>query len=151
MERVSVDDLENEPRVADVQKHLTDPLNLSDMAINYYELAPGDSFSGGLHTHMNQEEIFYVIEGEATFETMDDEVTVGAGEVVRFAPGEYQEGKNEGDDRIVALALGAPQEAGETRVPLPCGECGDADFHVADVGADGVTLSCPECGNEVEA
>lgn len=150
MEKVTVDDIENEPRVAEVQKHLSDPLDLSDMAINYYELAPGDSFSGGVHTHMNQEEIFYVVEGEATFETLDGDVSVGADEVVRFAPGEYQEGKNEGDDRVVALALGAPQDAGETRVPMPCQECGDADYHVAHVEPGGVRLVCPECGNEIQ-
>jgi len=150
MEKVSVDDLENEPRVADVQKHLTEPLGLSDMAMNYYELEPGESFSGGLHTHMNQEEIFCVIEGQATFETPDDEYTVGPGEVVRAAPGEYQEGKNEGDERVVALALGAPQGMGETRALFPCQECGDSDYHVSDVSGDGVTLTCPECGNVVE-
>lgn len=150
MERVSTDDVQNEPRVADVQKHLTEPLGLSDMAMNYYELEPGDSFSGGLHTHMDQEEIFYVIEGEATFETMDETVTVGPHEVVRFAPGEYQEGKNESDERVVALALGAPQEMGETRSAMPCGECG-ADYHVAEVHDEGVTLTCPDCGNVIEA
>ncbi|MFB6165069.1 MAG: cupin domain-containing protein [Haloarculaceae archaeon] len=149
MERVVVDDLENEPRVAAVQKHLSDPLGLTDMAANYYELEPGDSFSGGLHTHTNQEEVFYVIEGTATFETMDDEVTVGAGEAVRFAPGEYQEGTNAGDERVVALALGAPADPGETRVPMACRECDEAEYHRVDVSAEGVTLSCPACGNEL--
>lgn len=149
MERVSTDAVENEPRVATVQKHLTEPLGLSDMAINYYELEPGDSFSGGLHTHTEQEEIFYIIEGEATFQTVDDSVTVGPGEAIRFAPGEYQEGKNDGDDSIVALAFGAPQEMGETRSALPCDECG-AEYHVVDVGTTSVTLTCPDCGNEFQ-
>ncbi|MFB6171596.1 MAG: cupin domain-containing protein [Haloarculaceae archaeon] len=150
MEKVTVEDVTNEPRVAAVTKHLTDPLGLSDAAINYFELEPGDSFSGGLHTHTDQEEIFYVIEGEATFETLDDAFTIGADEAVRFAGGEYQEGRNESDDRVVALAIGAPQEMGETRAPLPCSACGDSDYHVAEVEPDGVTLVCPECGNEVE-
>jgi len=150
MEHVSVDDLENHPRVADVQKHATDPLGLADMALNYYELEPGDSFSGGLHTHTDQEEVFYVLEGTATFETNDGDVEVGADEVVRFAPGEYQEGHNASDDRVRALAMGAPQEAGETRAAVPCGECG-ADHHVAHVDGEGVTLECPDCGAVVDA
>jgi uncharacterized cupin superfamily protein len=149
MEKLDIDGLENHPRVADVQKHLTNPLGLSDMALNYYELDPGESFSGGLHTHMNQEEIFYVIEGTATFDTPEDSHEVGANEIVRFAPGEYQEGKNESDDRVRALALGAPQEAGETRTALPCSECG-ADYHTAEVTDDGVILTCPDCENVVE-
>jgi mannose-6-phosphate isomerase-like protein (cupin superfamily) len=149
MEKVSIEDLDNDPRVADVQKHATAPLNLSDMAMNYYELEPGESFSGGLHTHMNQEEVFYVIEGTATFETKGGEVEVGADEVVRFAPGEYQEGKNESDGRIRALAMGAPQEDGEVRAAIPCQECG-ADYHVSHVDEEGVTLECPDCGNVIE-
>ena len=149
MEKVDIDALDNHPRVADVQKHLTDPLGLADMALNYYELDPGESFSGGLHTHMNQEEIFYVIEGTATFDTKAGSHEVGADEVVRFAPGEYQEGKNESDERVRALAFGAPQDDGETRSALPCSECG-ADYHTVEVTADGVTLTCPDCENVVE-
>lgn len=149
MEKVSIDDLDNDPRVAAVQKHATASLSLGDMAMNYYELEPGDSFSGGLHTHMNQEEVFYVIEGTATFETMDGAVEVGADEVVRFAPGEYQEGKNESNSSVRALAMGAPQDAGETRSALPCEECG-ADYHTAVVDESGVTLECPDCEAVVE-
>ena len=147
MEHVSVDDLQNHPRAASVTKGLTAPLGLSDMALNYYELEPGDSFSGGVHTHTNQEEAFYILEGTATFETLDDEFEVRQGEAVRFAPGEYQEGRNESDDRVRGLALGAPQESGEVRVPLPCRECGEADYHVSHVHEEGITMECPECGN----
>ncbi|AQL42758.1 hypothetical protein BV210_08560 [Halorientalis sp. IM1011] len=149
MDHVSLEDMENHPRVAAVQKHATDPLNLADMALNYYELEPGDSFSGGLHTHMNQEEVFLVMEGTATFQTKEDEVEVGENEIVRFAPGEYQEGRNDGEERVRAVAMGAPQDDGETRSALPCQECG-AEYHVVEVTADSVELTCPECGNEVE-
>lgn len=149
MDRVSVDELDNAPRVADVQKHLTDPLSLGDMALNYYELEPGESFSGGMHTHTEQEELFYVMEGTATFQTEEGTVEVGADGAVRFAPGEYQEGRNESDGRVRALAMGAPQEMGETRAKFPCPECG-ADYHVTEVDAEGVTLTCPDCENVVE-
>jgi len=149
MDHVSLEDLENHPRVATVQKHDTEPLNLADMALNYYELQPRDSLSGGLHTHMNQEEVFLVMEGTATFQTKEEEIEVGENEIVRFAPGEYQEGKNESDERVRAVAMGAPQEDGETRSALPCQECG-AEYHVVDVQPDGVELTCPDCGNEVQ-
>lgn len=149
MEKVSVEERDRSARTADVQAALSDPLDLSDMAMNYYELEPGDSFSGGLHTHMNQEEIFYVIEGTATFETREETVEVGADEAIRFAPGEYQEGRNEADGRIRALAMGAPQDQGETRSALPCENCG-ADYHEVDMGGEGLTLVCPDCGHEIE-
>jgi len=148
MEHVSVDEPDPTARTADVQAGLTDPLDLADVAMNYYELAPGQSLSGGLHTHMAQEEIFYVLEGTATFETPEETVEVGADEAIRFAPGEYQEGTNEGDERLRVLALGAPQAQGETRALFPCENCG-ADYHVVDIGAESMTLVCPDCGEEI--
>ena len=149
MEKASLDSLENHSRSSDVRKMMTDALNLADLSMNYFELEPGESFSGGMHTHMDQEEVFFVIDGTATFQTRDDEIVVEENEAVRFAPGEYQEGVNNGDDRIRALALGAPQEQGETRTLFPCGECG-AEYHEVEIGGDGITLMCPDCGNEME-
>lgn len=149
MEKASIDNVENQSRSSDIRKFMTDPLNLDDLSLNYFELEPGESFSGGMHTHMNQEEIFFVIDGRATFQTPDDEIEVDENEAIRFAPGEYQEGTNQGDDRVRALALGAPQEQGETRTRFPCGECG-ADYHTVDVSGEGITLTCPDCGNEME-
>jgi len=149
MEKASVESVENRSRSSDVRKFMTDALDLDDVSLNYFELEPGESFSGGMHTHTNQEEIFFVIEGTATFNTRDDEVEVEENEAVRFPPGEYQEGLNEGDGRVRALALGAPQDQGETRTLFPCGECG-AEYHTVDVGGEGITLTCPDCGNEME-
>lgn len=149
MERVHLPQLENQPRQPTVRKHATDPLNLSDMALNYYELEPGDSISGGLHTHMNQEEAFYVLEGTATFHTIDDTIEVGEDEIIRFGPGEYQEAKNESEDRVRAIAFGAPQEMGETRSALSCRECG-AEYHTVEPSKDHVTLICPDCGNQFD-
>jgi len=149
MEKASVGSLENHSRSSEVRKFMTDALNLEDLSMNYFELKPGESFSGGMHTHMNQEETFFVIEGKATFKTRDGEVKVGENEAVRFAPGEYQEGRNEGDERIRALALGTPQEQGETRTRFPCGECG-AEYHEVEITEEGILLTCPDCGNEME-
>jgi uncharacterized cupin superfamily protein len=149
MQHVSVEDPEDAARTADVMSPLTEALGLSDMALNYYELGPGDSMSGGLHTHMDQEELFYVLEGTATFETPEETLELGPGEAIRFAPGEYQEGRNESDGRVRALAMGAPQDQGETRSAVPCQECG-ADYHVVEIGEESVTLVCPDCGNEFE-
>jgi len=52
MEKASVDSLENHSRSSDVRKLMTDALNLADFSMNYFELEPGESFSGGMHTHM---------------------------------------------------------------------------------------------------
>ncbi|WP_435129174.1 cupin domain-containing protein [Halobaculum sp. D14] len=151
MEHVDIDDVEpSVPGGRDVDyRGLTAPLDTDGLALNYYRLSPGDSFSGGLHTHLDQEEVFVVVEGTATFETPDEEFAVGPNEAVRFAPGEYQTGRNEGDDDVVAFALGAPRDSTEIRIPLECRECGH-DALAALPGDDGMQYECPECGTPAD-
>jgi uncharacterized cupin superfamily protein len=171
MERVRVDDVENDVQPAAVMRKLTRPLGLTDLAINHYELEPGDSFSFAYHSHGVQEEVFYVIEGTATFDTggprsgpesasggtASDEssVEVGAGEAIRFDRGEFQRGWNRGEERVVALALGAPLEYGEQVKLRDCPDCGEpTDNRLKRVESDGeggedvVVAYCEECGAE---
>ena len=150
MERVSVDDVEPD-RAGGADRHgLTDPLGATDVAINLYRLAPGERASG-LHAHTDQEEVFFVVEGEATFETLDGPVVVGAGEVIRFAPGEYHSGTIAEDSAVAVYALGAPPGGGDVRVPLPCPECGH-DARRPGLDEDGTpVLICPECAAETGA
>ena len=152
MERVDVAELDTFPHPAgatDGGRALADALGTTDVAMNHYTLAPGDACSGGVHTHLDQEEIFYVLSGRVPFQTKDDDRTVTEGEVIRFAPGEYHHGTNRTDEEAVVLAIGAPgkrHDWEQIRVPVPCPECGvDAmgvDFGAGEAGG----LRCPECG-----
>ncbi|MFB6198090.1 MAG: cupin domain-containing protein, partial [Halobacteriaceae archaeon] len=112
MRTIAPEDLDDRMGPASVVRPLTDQLGLTNAAINYYELEPGDSFAFGYHAHEQQEEIFYIQRGRVTFRTQEGDVSVEAGELARFGPGEYQRGINEGEERVVALAIGAPKEAG---------------------------------------
>ena len=151
MEKVTVDDVaESEMGEGDV-RNVADALGTTDLAMNRYSLAPGEDFTSGLHTHLDQEEVFYVIEGTATFETPDGSREVDAGEAIRFAPGDYQQGRNDGDERVVALALGAPKESTEVRVPMDCPECNESDDMALRFENGEMTLQCPECGTTVDA
>ncbi|UIP00399.1 cupin domain-containing protein [Halobaculum sp. CBA1158] len=113
MEHVVVDDLDNSLQPAAVMRHLTEPLGCEDLAINYYELAPGDSFAFAYHNHEVQEEVFVVLSGTATWVVgpepadSDDptaadpgdprerrEVEVGPMEAIRVPPGQFQRGWN---------------------------------------------------------
>jgi uncharacterized cupin superfamily protein len=148
MEKVRIDDVDSYMGPADVKRPLTKALGAADVALNYYELAPGDSFAFGYHAHEDQEEVFYVQSGTVTFETADDPVAVGPGEAVRFAPGEFQRGVNEGDRRVVALAIGAPRDAGETEVRRHCEDCGERtpnDIEMTD-DREALVTRCVECG-----
>ena len=149
MEKVSIDDIEANAFGSDIDRRgLSDPLGTTDFALNRYRLNPGERFSGGMHAHMDQEEVFVILEGEATFETMDGEVTVGENEVIRFASGEFQSGKNDSDREVVAFAMGAPRDSEDVRLPQNCPECGHDNVR-AIPGDDGFDLQCPECGAEV--
>ena len=153
MEKVDVDDVE--PAFfggSDVDRRgLSNHLDTEDLAINYYALDPGQSLSGGMHTHMDQEEVFYVVEGTVTFQTPEAEVSVGPHEAIRFARGDFQTSVNDGDDDAVVLALGAPRGSEDIRVPMECRECGDSDTLRFLMDEDGQRLRCPECGNEFDA
>jgi uncharacterized cupin superfamily protein len=150
MRTVDLADLDSRIGPADVTYPLTDLLGTRDLALNYYELAPGDSFAYGYHAHADQEEVFYVQAGTVTFRTVEGDVAVGPDELVRFGPGEYQRGVNEGDGRVVALALGAPRESGETDIRRYCGDCDAETSQEPDFRADRavVVLECTECGAE---
>jgi quercetin dioxygenase-like cupin family protein len=153
MEHVAIGEVDNSVQPAAVMRQLTEPLGCSDVAINYYELAPGDSFAFAYHEHEVQEEIFVVLEGTATWELADEDgdgrqtVEVGPGEAIRFPPGERQRGWNwsgrtndtepddsegrDGDDtrssdgqRVRALAVGAPLAYGDQPKSADCPECG---------------------------
>ncbi|KZN25900.1 hypothetical protein A4G99_01140 [Haladaptatus sp. R4] len=156
MKSVSIDEAD-ESGDSEISRHeLTEPLGTTHVAINYYRLAPEEGLPGGLHTHMDQEEVFVVIEGKAAFEmypSIDAEneegktVTINAGEAIRFAPGEFRSGKNESDDELVILALGAPRDSNEVRFPVDCPDCGlgELGFEMTD---DGPLFVCPECDTE---
>lgn len=155
METVTIDDVEpgttDDHRTHD-RRVLTDLLGTSDLALVHYELEPGEQFSGSLHTHVDQEEVFVVRSGEATFETGAGDITVGANEAIRFAPGEYQHGYNDGDEPVEALALGAPRDSTDVRIShiagygdISCPECGHDAMRVDPSEGDS-ELDCPECG-----
>lgn len=159
MERISIEDIEDREASTAVGDRcgLSDPLWTTGVAINHYRLAPGDGFPGGLHAHMDQEEIFVVIEGEAIFETYAPHggetprkgtESVAAGEAIRFAPGEFQSGRNESDRDCVALALGAPRNSEDVRIPVACPGCGHGDTRLETGEGDTITFVCPDCGDE---
>lgn len=154
MERARVDELE----VIDADQGLriaTDALGATEVAINRYDLAPGGRI-GGYHAHHDQEEVFYVLAGQLTFETEDGDVQVGPDEAVHFARGEFHFGYNAGDEPVRAIALGAPPDSREIESVRECIGCGEvfhhhrASFATRGIGPDDPArrVACPECGAE---
>ena len=128
-------------------RKLSEPLGTTGMAINHYELAPGESFTISSHCHDEQEEVFYVETGEITFETPEDDLTVGAAELLRVAPGEYQLGTNRSDEPATAIVVGAPREE-DGKMLFACEDCGEYTPHELDESAE--QYRCTDCGTAFE-
>lgn len=150
MERAQINEIDSWMGPADVKRPLGEELGTTDVAINYYELAPGESFSFGYHRHTDQEEVFYVQSGTVTFETEDDDVVVEDGEAIRFGPGEWQRGTNESDERVIALALGAPADPGKTEICRECIACEERTSQRIEMTdeRDALVTICEECESE---
>ncbi|OLZ39492.1 hypothetical protein A6E15_00175 [Natrinema saccharevitans] len=172
MEKRSVDEIENVPHFMGInsrRKPLSRAIEEMGFAMVHFELEPGESFSGGHHTHHDQEELFYVIDGTATFEVKSgpgaepETHEVGPGEVIHFERGgSYQTGGNEGDERVVAVALGVGEPRhgwADTKVLFDCENCGRETVH--DIEAvrpedermpepDETVISCQDCATVAE-
>ncbi|WP_435551463.1 cupin domain-containing protein [Natrinema sp. CGMCC1.2065] len=155
MQKINLDDMTPESG-GQKRRSVSDPLDATDFSMNYYALEPGEEFAGRLHTHLDQEETFFVLEGEATFETKpelgaaSETVTVSEGEMIRFDAGEYQQGRNEADEPLRALALGTPQESTDIRVAVPCRDCGESEYMEFTMVDGEPAMECPDCGTELE-
>lgn len=154
MEHVVLTDVTMPPTIspASVLKPLGRDLGTEHVAINYFELSPGDAFGFDYHRHGDQEEIFGILEGTATFATETGDVEVAGGEAIRCGPGEFQLGSNRGDRRVRAVALGGPRETTEIEYKRRCGHCAQDTIQgtAIDRAARVVTLTCQSCGGTVE-
>jgi len=147
MKTVAIERIEPANVGSDAEKQsLGYALGTTDVAINRYRVEPGNRLAG-LHAHADQEEIFVVLDGTVTFETLDGVVTVSPGEAVRFEPGEHQSGKNDADTDAVVLALGAPRDTNELLIPIVCPECGHEEQRLVRTDTGGA-LVCSACGTE---
>lgn len=131
-------------------RHALSPdLGAEHVAINAYLLGPGDGLPGGLHAHGDQEEVFVVQSGTLTFETLDSEVTVPAESVVRFGPGEFQSGRDAHDEPVAVLAIGAPPDSQDIRIPADCPECSASELRL-EFGGNRDRLRCTNCTTAFE-
>lgn len=152
MEHVAIDGVDPSP-YRESRRDLSDALGTTDVAVVYFDVAPGAAFSGALHAHAAQEEVFVVLEGTATFELEDGQLTVGPHEAVRFAPGDFQRGYNAGEAPVRAVVLGAPRvslEESPMTALVDCASCAERTRHETRLGDGGFVRVCRNCGTENE-
>lgn len=148
METTRIENGSTEETAEKVFHPLSEALKTSNIAINYYEVPPGETIGDCYHRHHEQEEVFYIIAGTATFEIEQGNVVVEAGELVRVAPGEWQQGMNHEDSRLKVLALGAPREQGPTDLRRECPACDERTPVESESTNDELVYYCGVCGAE---
>jgi uncharacterized cupin superfamily protein len=163
MRTTTLEDVDEAVSAASLKRLLSTALGTESVAMNYYELEPGETISFGYHAHAHQEEVYYVQAGTVTFETEDGVAVVAAPGAAYSPPGEYKQGRNAGDSRAVVLAAGAPRAMGETDIRRHCPGCGErtsqtveavgedippAELQVAEAGETTIALRCGDCGTE---
>ncbi|WP_336336325.1 cupin domain-containing protein [Haloarcula brevis] len=107
---ISVDDIEPTPDRPSVQRSISDAADLENVAVNRYEVAPGEDIPLAYHYHDDQEELFYVLSGTLAVETPEGTYEVGEDEVFVVEPDSPQRAHNpeSATDPVRALAIGAP-------------------------------------------
>lgn len=154
MKKINVNDVETPESTspATVFRPLSSALETDGIALNYVELAPTESFGFGYHRHLDQEELFYILRGTATFETETGPVEVSGGELVRFAPGEFQLGRNLSEEQIAALTIGAPRDTTDIEYLRFCPACDDRTIQTASVreSENTVVIRCTACETDVD-
>jgi uncharacterized cupin superfamily protein len=83
-------------------------LGVSSFGINLVRLEPGQR--GRIHRHVEQEEVYVVLEGTLTVLVENEPHELAAGQAARLAPSERRQLVNAGRERVVLLALGGSGE-----------------------------------------
>src|SRR5919205_257181 len=111
------------------KRPLGDLFGLKNFGVNLTRLAPGGE-SALLHRHSKQDEFVYVLEGEPTLVTEDEEVQLSPGMCAGFpAQGIAHQLVNRTDRDVVYLEIGDRTPGDEGTYP--------ADDLAASLGADG--------------
>lgn len=103
-----VDSRDVEP-IADGMRFLRDPLDCEKLGVTILDADPG--WTGKEHDHADdgQEEVYVLLEGEATVMVEDEEVDLEAGEALRIPADATRQIKN-GDTESKFVLVGASDD-----------------------------------------
>ena len=92
------------------RRSLSEAAGLSNLALNAYTAEPGETVPLAYHYHDEQEEAFYVLEGELHVETPEGEHVVGTDEAFVAGPESPHRAYNPAGatETVRVLAVGAP-------------------------------------------
>ena len=92
------------------RRSISEAVDLEQMALNVYEVEPGEQIPLAYHVHDEQEEVFHVLAGRLHVETPEDTYEVDAGECFVAEPASPHRAHNpeNADGAVRVLAVGAP-------------------------------------------
>lgn len=87
-------------------------LDASAFGFNVVDVEPGGQLPAHDETASGQEEVFIVLEGEATLIAGDEELPAPAGTFIRYSPPVHRSVKNASDAPVRLLLIGVPGDSG---------------------------------------
>jgi quercetin dioxygenase-like cupin family protein len=87
-------------------------LEVSSFGINLVDLQGGESIPEHDETGRDQEEVFYVLSGNAVLVIDGEDHPAPAGTFVRFDPEVRRTARNDGDEPVTLLMVSAPRRSG---------------------------------------
>jgi len=104
-------ELDPEPDRPSEMKYVSEAAGMDNLGLRTYRVEPGEEIPlSGLHYHDEQEEVFYVIEGTLSVETLEDLYSVEAGQFFVAEPGSAHRAHNADDatEDVRVVGMGAP-------------------------------------------
>ena len=92
-------------------------LEAESFGFNVVDIEPGGQIPAHDHTGDNQEEVFVILDGQATIVAGEEEHDAPAGTYCRYAPEVNRTILNNSDARVRALLIGVPVNSGYERMP----------------------------------
>jgi len=86
---------------------LREELDCSNMGVSVLECEPGWTGKEHDHAEEGQEEVYVLVDGEATVTVDGEDITMEAGDALRLAPGEKRRIQN-GETESQFVLVGAP-------------------------------------------
>jgi len=107
---LAVEDVEATPDRPCLQRALGDAAGVESLAVNLYVAEPGEQIPLAYHYHDDQEELFYVLDGELHVETPEGTYRAGTGELFLAEPESPHRAYNPAGatEPVRILAVGAP-------------------------------------------
>jgi uncharacterized cupin superfamily protein len=87
-------------------------LDLRSFGINIVDIAPGEQIPEHDETERDQEELFFVLEGDATLVIDGEEHAAAAGTLARLDPEHARTVRNPGPGAVSVLIASAPRASG---------------------------------------